>query len=511
MTLRVPLSRYPGFNKFVLDWLAGDKRATQFLPRGGRAILPVPGKDGQAGLPVLHRTELVQPLAEFNQRFGLFVKPQLEQWASGNTVTIIGGQQVGFAGGPLYTLAKIATLLKMKRDVERAGKPATALFWLATEDHDFEEVAQLSVPARDRQLDLLCIRASRTVESKFAVGRLPIPEPLITELLALYGIERPSWLRDGITFGDSFAELVASVFGSEIILVDALQPQLRRAGEPLFKQIFAKWNDIERAIRYRSDELAAAGYTPQVVPRDGESYSLLFDVDENFERRLIENPDAQRTFDAARISTSALTRPLLQDFVIRPDIFVGGPAEVAYYAQITPLHEMLGVALPRVALRGHSLVAPRRVLRFLERYGIGADEIFSSPDELLAEREPKGVADIRRESDEAKKELMRHIERIGELALPADHALARAINRSIGHIEYHFNKLTERSIRGLVRKDKERYAAARELLSTLYPDRHVQDRIVGWFPYWLQHGQQLVDQMIEEIEPDTAAFNIIGV
>ena len=254
-----------------------------------------------------------------------------------------------------------------------------------------------------------------------------------------------------------------------------------------------------------------AGYVPQVVPREGESYSLLFDMDERFERRLIENPDPGRPFDSARISTSALTRPLLQDFVIRPDVFVGGPAEVAYYAQITPLHEMLGVPLPRVALRGHSLVAPRRVLRFVERYAIGADEIFSSPDALLAEREPEGVADIRRESEEAKSQLMKHIERIGELALPADHALARAINRSIGHIEYHFSKLTERSIRGLVRKDKERYAAARELLATLYPDRHVQDRIVGWFPYWLQHGQALIDQMVGEIEPDSDSFSIIGV
>ena len=59
-----------------------------------------------------------------------------------------------------------------------------------------------------------------------------------------------------------------------------------------------------------------------------------------------------------------------------------------------------------------------------------------------------------------------------------------------------------------MRKDKERYAAAKELLATLYPDRHVQDRIVGWFPYWLQYGQTLVDQMIDDIEPDADTFSI---
>jgi uncharacterized protein YllA (UPF0747 family) len=508
MTLRVPLDCYPGINRFVLDWLRGDPTATRFLPRAAPTTTRPPG------VASLHRKSIVPALAESNRRWGVFVDQQLEQWASGQTVTIVGGQQVGFAGGPLYTLAKIATLVKMKRDMERDGTPVTAMFWLATEDHDYAEVAQLCVPVRtisrevNRQLDLVCVRGARAFESKTAVGRLPVPDGLVTELLALYGIERPEWLRPGITFGDSFAELVAGIFGSEVVLVDSLLPELRRAGAPLFQSIFDRWSGIESAIASRSADLMRSGYSPQVVPpRDGESYSLLFELDDRFERQLIDGP---RPVLPERISTSALTRPLLQDFVLRPDVFVGGPAEVSYYAQIMPLYELLDVPLPRVALRGHALVASKRMLRFIERFSIRTEDIFTSPDQLLAGREPEGVDAIRREADRARKELMRHIEHIGEIALPADHALARAINRSIGHIEYHFNKLTERAIRGLVRKDKERYAAAKELVATLYPDRHMQDRIVGWFPYWHQHGSELVDRMIDEIEPDVATFNIIG-
>lgn len=500
MTLRVPLSRYPGFNKFVLDWLAGEKQATQFLPRAGANF----GRRTE----VRRHAELVDAIASFNARFGLAVKPQLERWAKGETVTIVAGQQVGFAGGPLYTLAKIASSLEMKRDLERAGTAATIMFWLATEDHDFNEVAQLSVPMRLPQADLVSIRSARSADTKFAVGPLPVPKSLISEFLGLYGIERPSWLCEGITFGDSFAELIATIFGDEIILVDSLLPELRRAGAPLFDKIFAKWNDVERAILDRSNELTRAGYTPQVVPRDDENYSLLFELDERFERHLIDGP--RKSFRPERISTSALTRPLLQDFVLRPDVFIAGPAETAYYAQITPLYEILGVSLPRVALRGHALVAPSRVLRFIERYAIRPEELFISPDELLAEREPEGVGEIRSEADAARKELMKHIERIGELALPADHALARAINRSIGHLEYHFDKLTERAIRGLVRKEKERYAAAKELIATLYPAHRVQDRVVAWFPLWLRHGSQLIDRMVGEIEPDADTFSIIG-
>jgi hypothetical protein len=88
--------------------------------------------------------------------------------------------------------------------------------------------------------------------------------------------------------------------------------------------------------------------------------------------------------------------------------------------------------------------------------------------------------------------------------------VARSINRSIGHIGYHFRKLTERAIRGLVRKDRERYQSARELISTLFPDRQVQDRIVAWLPFWLDFGKHFVDRVIDEVEPDAPWFKIVS-
>ena len=499
--MRAPLSRYPGMNRFVLDWLANDKRATRFLPR--HPATPRPRN--------LAKAAIHQALTESNKHFGLFVREPLERWQRGETVTLVAGQQVGFAGGPLYTLAKLATLIRMKRELEAAGTPATAFFWLATEDHDFDEIAQLNVPVStlpatksvNRQHDLLCMRAVRGADARAAVGPLPVPESLITQLLALYDIPRPSWLRPGVSFRDSFAELVASVAGNDVILVDSLLPELRRAGASLFGQIVARRDEIQNALAKRGDELRDAGYNEQVIARDGDEYTLLFEL-AGGERRPF-----MRTVEPERISTSALTRPLLQDFVLRPDIFVGGPAEVAYYAQLSTLHDLLGVTLPRVALRGHALVLPKRVMRFFERFDIEPSEVFTSPDALLAEREAEGVAQVRALKDEAKRDLLKRIEQIGDLALPAEHSLAGSITRSVGHLEYHFEKLAERAIKGLVRKDRERHAAARELVSTLFPDKNVQDRVVGWFAYWCVYGEHLVQRLIEEIEPDSDHFRIV--
>jgi bacillithiol synthase len=486
-------------NQFVLDWMGGDGR---FLARSGVATGFSRSGPAEAGL--------YTALADQNRRWGLAVGDEIRRWAAGGTYTVIAGQQVGFAGGPLYTLAKIASLLKIKRDNEARGIPTTAFFWLATEDHDFSEAATISIPRRERkgQLDLITLRARHAFESRQVVGSQTVPESLIVELLALLEMERPSWLREGITFRDSFAELIATAVDGKVILVDALLPELRRAGQPLFDAIIARWSDIQGALEQRAAALREAGYAPQILPRDGEGYTLLYELDEHGNRDLVDSPRPLAAPE--RVSTSALTRPLLQDFVFRPDLFIGGPAEVAYYAQIAPLHELLEVPMPRVGLRAHALVAPRRAMRAFERFAIEPAEIFAGADALLAAREPAGVTQIETIAARARRNLAEEITRVGELALPADHALARAVNRSIGHIEYHFDKLAERAIRALGRKDRERWNAVRELVSILNPDHHVQDRVAGWIAYWCEFREDLVSRLIEEVEPDAPVCKIIG-
>ncbi|HJW95857.1 MAG TPA: bacillithiol biosynthesis BshC [Thermoanaerobaculia bacterium] len=494
--LQLSLADYPGMNPFVLDWMNG--KVDALLPRsvggeGGR-------RPDEGASP-----DLVNALIESNKRWGLFVRDEVERWARGESVALIAGQQVGFAGGPLYTLAKLASLLKLKKQFPNA----TVFFWLATEDHDFDEAATLSLPVANNQLDLMHIAVSHAVDSKAMVGPQLVPEPLIADLLAQLQIPRPSWLREGITFRDSFAELIAHVFAHEkIVLVDALLPELRRAGAALFHQIAKRAGEVQSALAARSSALAKAGYVPQVVPREGDGYTLFFRIDEHGNREVMQAPFD--IGDPATISTSALTRPLLQDYVFRPAVFMGGPSEVAYYAQIAPLHDLLGIPLPRVALRGHALVAPKRVTRAFQRYQLEPREVFRNADEILAEREPESVARVRKLSEEGKRELLARIAEIGDIALPAEHALARAINRSIGHIEYHFNKLSERAIKGLARKDRERLLAVRELVATLFPDRHVQDRVVGWIPFFCRYDGLLIERMIDEIEPDAPVCRIIA-
>jgi bacillithiol biosynthesis cysteine-adding enzyme BshC len=511
--LRLPLAQYPGFNPFVLEWLHGVPAAVALLPRGA-AEQRCPGRPRG-------RDALVRALIDSNRSWGIDAAPALERWNAGDAVAIVAGQQVGFAGGPLYTVAKIASLLKMKREYEARGIAATVFFWLATEDHDYDEVATLLLAGEDGPRKL---RARGVIANRRPVGALPVPETLISELLSALQIERPSWLATGATFGESFGRLLASVFGDGIVLVDSLLPQLRREGIELFLRTLDSWNDVQSVIAGRSAEITAAGYKPQVVPREGEGYSLLFHLDDDGEREPIHRNGGWRigerevSFSALvdlvrsqpeRISTAALMRPLLQDLVLEPAVFVGGPAEVSYYAQIAPLHRMLGVAAPRVALRGHMLVAPSRILRAMQRYEIAPEQIFTPLETLLAEREADGVSELREAALRGHAALDAEIEKIAALVLPADKGLSRSIDRTIGHINYHFDKLLERGTRALVRRDQERFAALRALSATLHPEGAPQDRVASWLPFWLQYGERMIETMIAEMEPDGDSFKVV--
>src|SRR3954453_7208619 len=247
--LRIPLAAYPGFNRFTLDWIAGNPNATQFLSRSS-ARRDATTRDAA----------LADALIASNRQWNRNVDDEILRWSRGETFTVIAGQQVGFAGGPIYTLAKLAGMLKLKRDNEARGIPTTVFFWLATEDHDFAEVATLSLPKRDpkQQLDLTTFRARHPM-GKMAVGALPVPEELTLELIEYLDIARPSWLREGITFRDSFAELLTSAVDGKFILVDALLPELRRAGAPLFDAIATKWDHIQHSLDVRAEELTKAG------------------------------------------------------------------------------------------------------------------------------------------------------------------------------------------------------------------------------------------------------------
>jgi len=514
--LEVPLARYPGISRFALDFVQGTGAVHQFLPRPDlRSLRPRQASSAP---------ELAEALIESNRLWSNDVSQSIRRWQSEETIVLVAGQQVGFAGGPLYTLAKIASLLAMRRSFEADGVPCTVFFWLATEDHDLAEIATITLPSPEGPVT---ISAGERNVTRRVVGSMAVPESLRRKLAGHMKFDQlPEWLRPGITFRDSFATLISEVFrGDQVILLDSLIPSLRKAGSRLLHRLVDSAASFAKKVEQRSDELQAAGYTPQVVARDG-SLPFLFLIAENGERlplretggawtageEPIEKEKLHQIIDhePQRISTGVLTRPLLQDAVLQPSVFVGGPAEVSYYAQIAPLHRELDLVLPRVALRGHTLVAPERVLQTYHRQGLRPEDIFSDPEEIVARLEPEKDQQLSEAMAHARATIDRELTGIRDLALPADKTISKSVERSLRRIRYQVGRLEERGRRSIVRRNRERFEAIRRFSTTLFPGGVPQDRVIAWVAYWFQYGRRVVERMVDQTQPDSDRVRIIG-
>lgn len=511
--IRLPLAEYPSINPFALDLVTGGGRAAELVSRKSLNDLAPHGAQRD-------RSTLAAALERANQAWGNDAGETLARWRNGETVTLIAGQQVGFAGGPLYTLAKIASLLRMRDELAARGIPATVFFWMATEDHDYDEISTVIVPAANGVAE---IRAGQRIGGRIPVGRLPLPEDLRSKWLA-GGFAGGDWLS-APTFGESFARLLASTLrGAGVVLVDSLQPELRAAGAPVLCAIAESLDECEIDLRQASDRVKQLGYTPQVEPSADGHYSLLYWIDDRGERAPIRKLETGWTIagrkvtreeldsclaQPERISTGASARPLLQDFVFEPDVFLGGPAEVSYYAQLGGMHARLGVQQPHVALRGHALVATPQVMRAIERYEVSGREIFAPPDALVARRDPNSVRRAEQIVTGANETVERELDAIRTLGAGADRTIEKSIERSLARIRYQFGRAGARVLAAVARRDRERFDALARMHEQLVPHGKVQDRILAWLPF-AERYPDLLARFVAEIEPDTPSFKIVG-
>ena len=516
LVLRHDLDAYPGIARFALDVVKNRGTARDFLLRGrGAQIAPVadtPGRDAVAA-----------DLLESNRSWGNDVEREVSLWRSGGAITLVAGQQVGFGGGPLYTLAKLASLLSLRDRCRRNGQDAVVFFWLATEDHDFAEVATITLPSSE---GTRTFRAAERPTPGRVVGSLPLPGTLVAQIRKHDPSLAGAWCDDGVTFRDSFARLLSRCLeGEGVVLVDALLPALRRAGAGLFHRMVAEWDAVQQALRARESDLTDAGYSPQVISED--DHALLWLIDDEAIRRPVRST-ANGTFtigDASvdreallqtiaerpeRVSTGALMRPLLQDQVLGSDVFVGGPAEVSYYAQSEAAHRLLDVRPPVVMLRGHALVAPVRLLESATRRGFSVEEMYEEPSDVLARRERPAVEAWRDSIERAERTLHEDLLAASGTVVDSAGEMRDSIARSLRRIDYHLRRMRERGVRAIARGDSERARALERAHLALAPGGVPQDRIVAWLPLFERWRGELLAALVECAEPNSDSVAVIG-
>jgi bacillithiol biosynthesis cysteine-adding enzyme BshC len=453
------------------------------------------------------------------------------------TVAILTGQQAGLFGGPLFTLLKALTALKLAEQVSRDHHvPAVAIFWIDAEDHDWDEVRACTVFDQELMPRTVTLPALAMAEpAPVAAVRL---DESITGVLdeverALAPTEfRPGLMGDlrdaytpGVGMADAFGRWLERVLGNRgLIVYDASDA----ASKPLVGGVFARElsmpGQTAKLAALAGSDLVARGYHSQV--HAGDQSLSLFHLDGG--RRAIRQEDGRflvgddsyapaALVQQARehpfgFSPNVLLRPIVQDTIFPTICYVAGPSELAYLGQLRGVYEHFGVPMPLMYPRATATLLDSGALRFLTRYKLPLEALQPQDEaalnELLKAQIPAAVEESFAAAAQA---IGLRMERVVQ-AMPAlDPTLEGAAKSTLGRMQHDLQTLHAKIIQAAKRRDetlRRQYIRTRALA---FPSGHAQERTIGFVSFLNQYGPALAERLHEELPLDLGRHWIVAI
>lgn len=434
-----------------------------------------------------------------------------------DALVVVGGQQAGLFGGALLIVYKALTVIQTaKHAQELLGRPVVPVFWIAGEDHDFDEANHVHIATLDSQVKR--IRIERPEGARHAVSRTPLTAEqwaaAVEELSAsLPDSEfKPALLErlreqaaDAPTLTVAFARLLSDWFGAEgLVLLDADDPELRRLEGPFFRKLIERSDDLEAALAEGEGGVRALGWPVQAEAAPGSANLfvhgeagrvLLFKQDGRFADRkgevsytreellrlADENPDC--------LSNNALTRPLMQDYALPVLATVLGPSEIAYWGQLGPAFARFEMEMPLIVPRQSFSYLEPGIVKLLEKYEVTALDIIQQGDELKdrwLERQDEWKLDEQFAAVREQFEAL-YAPVLNTVAM-LEPGLARLGETNREKIMQQFAYLQERAADSLARKHDAALRQWDRMRFSLWPQGKPQERVYGTIHFLNRYG-----------------------
>jgi bacillithiol biosynthesis cysteine-adding enzyme BshC len=444
---------------------------------------------------------------------------------SEGALAVVTGQQVGLFGGPLYTLYKALTAVRVARLASSAlDRKIVPLFWMDADDHDFDEVRHLSLLSSSNELVDLRYDAN-DAERRLPVGARRLEPSIETVLSASSSALPPSEFRDeilevlsrcyapGRTLAEAFGSfLLHATRGTGLAVVDPALRELKALGSGLFAREVSEDGASSAKVRATTERILALGYHAQAnttdsqlnlfyanperhaLAREDSGFRLSADgaivSRDEVERRVRDEPE--------RFSPNVLLRPLYQDTLLPTLAYVAGPNELAYFAQLKDVYAHFGVTMPLIATRNSFTVVERRDARFLERYDLDWTRLQSDDESLLNEilrrhTPPQLEEDLTR----ARSCIHDITQAIARDLASVDPTLVPAAESTRGKLLHHLGELESKALRAVKRKNetvRNQFLATR---TALFPGFDLQERRLSPLVFLDKHGWHF-SRMIEE-------------
>ncbi|HTF38887.1 MAG TPA: bacillithiol biosynthesis cysteine-adding enzyme BshC [Blastocatellia bacterium] len=511
------------FNDFLYDY----QKVARFHANYGRSVEPLADHARRVGAQQFDRKRVPDALDRINRRAG---SPELtfkhiEMLRRPGTVAIVTGQQAGLFTGPLYTIHKALTVIKLAACLRDQGVEAVPVFWVASEDHDYEEVNHCRIVDREGHLKRIQYEASGHKVDE-PVGRVTLCEGIgqtIDELVAQLAPSEftPALDRDlresyaeGVGFAEAFLRLMARLFHQYgVVLLDPLDEELKQVAAPLYAEAIGKSSEIARALVGRSRELEESGYHAQI--HVSEDMVPLFIMDEGRRSALTQQDGrftvkgSDRSFTSEELvelagrcpscfSPNVTLRPVVQDYLLPTAAYIGGPAEIAYFAQLRAVYETLGRQEPCVLPRASLTIVEGRHQKTMKKYGLELRDFFDGLHPAVTKVVEHSVdRSAALAFTETERVLNEHLDKLGEALRQTDATLSDPLKRAREKIMYQLEHLRTRFIHSSAHRDETAYRQVERAFTTLCPDKNLQERELNVYYFLSRYGPGLIEELYD--------------
>jgi bacillithiol biosynthesis cysteine-adding enzyme BshC len=518
-----PIALLPGLSRLFLDFTERHEALAPFYPASAystqwMAAPPV--------LPAAHRASLCDLLEQQNRSFGASdaVLQNIARLRDG-AAAVVTGQQVTLFGGPLFTILKAATAIRKAKEASTSGSPHVPIFWLATEDHDLAEASNVTLPERH---ELKTLRLTTGEAHVVAAGSVVLGknvEDLVAQAGEILGSgpvldQLSAYYREGQTLGQAFAQFISRTFAAQgLVVVDAASRAFHALGSDVLRQAIVRADELRVAITDRDQQLAAAGYHSQVLVPQLSSLLFLFDRDSGARTPLRRTADggwqaARHPYSTSellaildaepeRLSPNALLRSVFQDSILPTSAYVGGPSEVAYFAQSQVLYErILGRTTPILPRLSATLIEPA-IGSLLAHHDVSLPDVIQSalkdPLELAQRLGARAISAVgKRKLAAAGSALDTELSALATYMHSLDQGLGRAADVSSSKMRYQMNRMRRLAANYELRREQSLGRDAALIALNLFPDRRPQERILGAAWFLSRYGEGLQELLVEQ-------------
>ncbi|MDP9161133.1 MAG: bacillithiol biosynthesis cysteine-adding enzyme BshC [Acidobacteriota bacterium] len=533
----LPFNQIPHTTRLFNDFIAYSPKVHQFYPHSPRFSEWFKEEAAKLRYDPPRREQVASILAAQNRSWDASsaTLANIERLRKG-AAAVVTGQQVGLFGGPLFSLFKALSAVKLAEEATQAGVETVPIFWLATEDHDLEEINGVNFPGPQGALKNLKVPLDTLPDAP--VGTIKFGSEIGTVVQAAVELLGESDVtkflgesyREGESFGGAFARLFSRIFAEwGVILLDAADPKFHRIAEPVYRSAIEKAAELDEALLARGKEIEAAGYHQQV--KVTPSTTLLFTLQRGARisvhrrsgvtadldtftagEKQLQLPElaAQVSSNPENFSPNVLLRPVVQDYLLPTIAYVGGSAEIAYFAQVKVVYEALLGRVTPVVPRFSATLIEAKPQELLQRYRAQIHDVFRGTEAL---RETLGSqtlsAEVHFAFTAAEAALEKSMAEVRDALSRLDKTLVDSAVNAESKIRHQLDSLRSRAARAELRHSEVLERHADLLSNALYPSKGLQERGLAGIYFLARYGMELLKDLHHAIHTDCLDHQVI--